>query len=132
LRCGLVGVNCFGGGLEGLGLVEIGLGVVVLRGSSLSAGFPLSLNCSKYLCKAWKLESGDPSILLLTLLSGVGWEGRGTLSVAVAKVGAKVRVGVMLRTDSTKEVMVPVTTTASTTWVVFHLFWNLSDISLVV
>ena len=86
LRCGLVGVNCFGGGLEGLGLVEVGLGVVVLRASSLSAGFPLPLNCSKYLCKAWKLESGDPSILLknkellflcqccthlLTLLSGV-------------------------------------------------------------
>ena len=46
--------------------------------------------------------------------------------MAVAKVGAKVRVGVMLRTDSTKEVMVLVTTTASTTWVVFHLFWNLS------
>ena len=41
-------------------------------------------------------------------------------------MGAKVRVGVMLRTDSTKEVMVLVTTTASTTWVVFHLFWNLS------
>lgn len=55
----------------------------------------------------------------------------GSLSVAVARL-AKLRVGVTLTTDSTSSVMVLVTITASTTLVVFHLFWNLSDISRVV
>ena len=60
-------------------------------------------------------------------MGGVGWScwrGRGSLSVAVARL-PKLRVGVRLTTDSTNLVMVLVTITASTTCVVFHLFWNL-------